>query len=200
MAEIKIEKKAPIWPWILAGLVILGLVLYFFVFDKNANQAVVDDADTTEVVANEQSKNDAVAQYLAFMDRDTAGMTLDHHYSNEALTKLANATEEMGNKVGEDVSAEAAKARELANRITNDENSTTHADDIKTAGMGLSMALQKIQQKKFADLSSETNEVVEDAKEIDARNLTLDQKNSVKDFYKSAADLLKKMNDSYTTN
>lgn len=32
MAEIKIEKKNPIWPWILVGVIILALILYFFVF------------------------------------------------------------------------------------------------------------------------------------------------------------------------
>ena len=33
MAEIEIEKKKPIWPWIILVLVILAL-LYFLVFDE----------------------------------------------------------------------------------------------------------------------------------------------------------------------
>ncbi|WP_198528500.1 hypothetical protein [Flavobacterium sp. Root420] len=37
MAEIKIEKKKPIWPWIVAVLIIGALVYYIFVKDHEAN-------------------------------------------------------------------------------------------------------------------------------------------------------------------
>jgi len=36
MAEIKIEKKKPIWPWIVALLIIGALVYYIFVKDQEA--------------------------------------------------------------------------------------------------------------------------------------------------------------------
>ncbi|UJH91998.1 hypothetical protein LZ575_05060 [Antarcticibacterium sp. 1MA-6-2] len=42
MAEIKIEKKKPVWPWILLALIILGIILYF-VFADNDNE--IDDVD-----------------------------------------------------------------------------------------------------------------------------------------------------------
>jgi len=34
MAEIKIEKKKPIWPWIVALLIIGALIYYIFVKDQ----------------------------------------------------------------------------------------------------------------------------------------------------------------------
>lgn len=37
MAEIKIEKKKPIWPWIVALLIIGGLIYYIFVTDHAAH-------------------------------------------------------------------------------------------------------------------------------------------------------------------
>lgn len=37
MAEIKIEKKKPVWPWIVALLIIGALVYYIFVTDHEAN-------------------------------------------------------------------------------------------------------------------------------------------------------------------
>jgi hypothetical protein len=37
MAEIKIEKKKPIWSWIVAILIIGALVYYIFVKDHEAN-------------------------------------------------------------------------------------------------------------------------------------------------------------------
>jgi hypothetical protein len=39
MAEIKIEQKKQAWPWVIVGLVIAALLIYFLVFrdgDKNA--------------------------------------------------------------------------------------------------------------------------------------------------------------------
>jgi hypothetical protein len=37
MAEIKIEKKKPIWPWIAAVLIIGALIYYIFVKDHDAH-------------------------------------------------------------------------------------------------------------------------------------------------------------------
>ena len=37
MAEIKIEKKKPIWPWIAVALIIGALVYYIFVADHETN-------------------------------------------------------------------------------------------------------------------------------------------------------------------
>lgn len=45
MAEIKIEKKKPLWPWIVAVLIIGALVYYVFVKDHEANS----ETTTTEI-------------------------------------------------------------------------------------------------------------------------------------------------------
>jgi len=37
MAEIKIEKKKPIWPWIAVALIIGALIYYIFVMDHEAH-------------------------------------------------------------------------------------------------------------------------------------------------------------------
>lgn len=37
MAEIKIEKKKPVWPWI-AALLIIAAVVYFIFFTDNTTQ------------------------------------------------------------------------------------------------------------------------------------------------------------------
>lgn len=37
MADIKVEKKSPMWPWILIGLLILAAVFYFL-FANDANE------------------------------------------------------------------------------------------------------------------------------------------------------------------
>ena len=48
MAEIKIEKKKPLWPWIVAVLIIAALVYYIFVQDHEAsNENSVEIENTT---------------------------------------------------------------------------------------------------------------------------------------------------------
>lgn len=52
MTEIKIEKKRPVWPWIVALLLIAGLV--YFVFLKN-NQAQNDSTVEIEKTSETES-------------------------------------------------------------------------------------------------------------------------------------------------
>jgi hypothetical protein len=46
MAEIKIEKKKPVWPWILVALVVIGLLIYFLT-DNNRDDGRYDRQQVT---------------------------------------------------------------------------------------------------------------------------------------------------------
>lgn len=46
--KIKIEQKKQVWPWLLAGLVLAGLVIYFLMFRDN------DNVKKEEVVTEEK--------------------------------------------------------------------------------------------------------------------------------------------------
>lgn len=197
MAEIKIEKKQPIWPWVLLGLIILAAVLYFFVFmDKNSSKLLNDDADSTTMVMDNKNEG-AVVKYINFIDGDADTMTIAHDYSHEALTKLADAIEAMSDKTGVDVSADLNEVKSLAQQITTNPMATTHADDIRKASTIIATALGTIQQAKFPDLNVDSEDLMTDAKAVDEKELTLDQKSTVKTFFNAAADLLQKMNTNY---
>ncbi|QOG04750.1 hypothetical protein [Flavobacterium sp. MDT1-60] len=47
MAEIKIEKKKPIWPWIAAVLIIGALIYYIFVKDHEVHSESTEIENTT---------------------------------------------------------------------------------------------------------------------------------------------------------
>lgn len=49
MAEIKIEKKKSIWPWII-GIIILALLIYFLAFNKR-NDNTTKSTSTEEVTS-----------------------------------------------------------------------------------------------------------------------------------------------------
>lgn len=202
MAEIKIEQKKQVWPWLLAGLVVAALVIYFLMFRDN------DNVNTAEVVTEEnyisdtnesnlldvKENNSTVAAYVNFVENSKEKMSLDHAYTNEALLKLIEATNAMANEVGYEVRADIEKAKEYANMITNAPFETTHADNIRKADDILTNVLQNIQKAKYPGLADEVEELKSASTAIDPLALTLEQKDAVKNYFAKAADLLEKMN------
>lgn len=75
MAEIKIEKKTPIWPWIVVGVIIIAVILYFLYFRTNGEN------------------NDAMEQDPTSMVTPTENATfIEHEYADSAFIELADAT------------------------------------------------------------------------------------------------------------
>jgi hypothetical protein len=59
-------------------------------------------------------------------------MSLDHAYTNEALSKLIEATNAIANEVGYDVKADIER-QGICKMISSDPFETTHADNIRKA-------------------------------------------------------------------
>lgn len=200
MAEIKIEQKKPVWPWLLVGLVVVALLLYFLVFrDNDKNTEVVTEADDiTNTNESDQlgvkEDNGTVAAYVSFVENNKEKMGLDHEYTNEALLKLIEATNAMANEVGYDVEADIEQAKEYAKMISTDSFETTHADNIRKAADILTNVLQNIQKAKYPTLATEVEALKSASESIKPSVLTLDQKEAVKNYFAVAADLLQKMN------
>jgi hypothetical protein len=205
MAEIKIEKKKPIWPWILAALVLLAVVLFFVFNDRDETEEVagmtqVESAEGlgtndygTTAGNNDMNNNGAVASYVQFVESSSANMGLDHEYSSEALSKLMAATEAKANAIGYDAKADLDKVKEYANKIETDPYETTHANSIRKAAEILAGTLRNMQQAEYPQLSNEATQLNEAASAINPEELTLDQKSEVKNYFEKAASLLQKM-------
>ena len=200
MAEIKIEQKKQIWPWLLVGLFIVALLVYFLVFrDKSKNTEAVTEADyitnTNEPdLLGVKENNSIVAAYINFIENSKEKMSLDHAYTNEALLKLIEATNAMANEVGYEVKADLEKVKGYANMITKDPFETTHADNIRKADDIIANVLQNIQKAKYPGLADEVEELKSASASINPDVLTLNQKDAVKNFFAKAADILQKMN------
>ncbi|MCM4167627.1 hypothetical protein KCTC52924_00867 [Arenibacter antarcticus] len=200
MAEIKIEKKKQIWPWLLVGLVIVALLLYFLVFRDNGKntEAVTEADDITNTNESDllgvKENNGTVAAYVNFVENNKEKMSLDHEYTNEALLKLIEATNAMANEVGYEAQADIEKVKEYAKMISSDPFETTHADNIRKADDILTNVLQNIQKSKYPSLVDEVEELKSASESIKFGVLTLDQKDAVKNYFAKAADLLQKMN------
>ena len=197
MAEIKIEKKTPIWPWIV-GALLLAAVIYFFVFNKKATDEVVVDEDNTELVVettvNEVDQT-AITEYENFVANGE--MTMDHTYNSEALIKLIAATRNAASNNEVDVNADLDQATRKANDITNNPQSLEHANMIKDAGTSITKALKTIQSQKFTNLDGEVTALESSIAEIDPKKPTLEQKDAIKGFFNNASTLLTSIKNSY---
>jgi hypothetical protein len=208
MTEIKIEKKKTVWPWILLGLAILAVIIYFVVyydFDEKTNEEYQGTesvaTDETEQIGSKETNlievkenNSTVAAYVNFVDADKDKMGLHHAYTNEALLKLTAAINAMADEVGYDVRADIEKVKEHAENITLMPFETTHANSIRKASDILTNVLQNIQKAKYPGLTNEVAELRKASESINPDVLTLEQRNEVKTFFRKASELLKKMN------
>jgi hypothetical protein len=126
-----------------------------------------------------KENNDIVAAYVNFVENNKEKMSLDHAYTNEALSKLIEATNAIANEVGYDVQIEKAKEYKM---ISSDPFETTHADNIRKADAILTNVLQNIQKAKYPGL---TDEVValKVTESIKLGILALEQKDAVKNYF-----------------
>jgi len=195
MAEIKIEKKTPVWPWVIAIILLIAALVYFFGFrngdDAYAEAKTTAAADTTSTPA--PSNVGPVNEFIQFVSSGRT-MGLDHEYTNGALLRLTNAISYKADEIGHDVTADLDQVREHADNITDDPFETTHANSIRGAAVILTNAMQKMQQSKYPNLESEMDEVKNAANSINPNVLTLDQRDAVKNFFDKSAQLLQGMN------
>ncbi|MDT0691613.1 hypothetical protein RM549_17610 [Salegentibacter sp. F188] len=204
MAEIKVEKKKPIWPWIIAALVILA-ILYFLFMDGNDDE-VTDDYNEEQVVDTTYNETNTlednrdmpadttggVAGYLSHIG-DKSRMGIDHEYTNNALIYLMNAVQAKANDLNVNIDADMQQIRQEAEAITRDPMATNHADKIKSAGNSLTNVIENLQQDEYPDLSQDVQEVRTAVEDIDPSVLTLEQKDEVNTFFDEAGDVLNKM-------
>lgn len=216
MAEIKIEKKKPIWPWIILVLIILA-ILYFLVFANNDSDNVEENdmeevqegsawENETDTTWEEEAGSDwanstsdtlggsqaGVAGYLSYVS-NTSKMGQDHEYTNNALLQLINAVQAKASEINYNIEADMQEVRQEANAIQQDPTSENHANRIKKAGTKLANILEKIQKENYPEISQDVQEMKTAANNIQGSVKTLEQKDQINKFFNEAADVLKKM-------
>lgn len=192
MAEIKIEKKKSVWLLVLLIFGVTAVLLYLLSLN-DGSQKMEKIPETTDLLSAHENLATVIA-FVVFVESDSNKMTFDHAYTNEALLKLVEATNAIADEVGYDIKADIDQVKEYAEIITVEPYETTHANNIRKAADILTNILQNIQQAKYPGLSNEVVQLRNASSLINPDVLTLNQKNAVKSFFSSAADLLKKMN------
>lgn len=206
MAEIKIEKKKPIWPWILVILIILAAV-YFFWYKNDqkhtdnelTNNDTITKIDQSSVYMNDEDNGEdstalydgrygtvyneqAIADYLSFVDNKESNANQKDYYKT-AFSKLIAATKR------EAEIANVAINTNISSAMTNAET-----DKWKMAATDVSKALKSIQQEKFDNLSSEADAVNNAVAKIEVNTKPDNKNDGLDDFLDKSASLLQKMN------
>ena len=217
MANIRIEKKSSpsILPWII-GLLVLGLLVWGVaeMFEEADEVAIYEDADyveepvvgvannpldvdDTEVVVTDNAYRNAIAAFVDYTADMEGKMGLDHEFSHRALSLLAAATAQTANAYDvENVNAEgkANQVIRLADDITVDPYATNHADKIRMAALLITEVLEDLDSQVYNDVNADAlSNLRREAQDINAKTLTLNQKEDVRSFFSVARNILMKM-------
>ena len=207
MAEIEIEKKKSIWPWIMVAIIIIAAILYFVFANDDESDEVEEGATTEQVIQEEPMETsdtdnsytdnnngnnaEAVQEYSNYIDNPNMGE--DHEYTNAALLKLITAVKAVADSANVNVDADLSEAKSKAQKITDDPSASNHANKIKNSGQIIVNALHTIQQQKFPDLQDEYNEVETAIGQIDPTQEVLNEKDAIKGFFDKTEQLLNSM-------
>lgn len=212
MAEIKIEKKSPIWPWILVILIILAAIYFFWAYnDKDLDGT--DDVITRDTISQVEEQYDeletaplytgtygtvkseqAFADYFKFVDSvDTD--SADKSFYRTGFLKLIAATKRQAELDSVDVSSNLTAATESAEKLTNATTPSTKSSDAKKAATEISNALKAIQKEDYANLTNEVSDVDEAVTEINGNETLEKQSSNIDSFFDTTARLIQKMNE-----
>ena len=203
MAEIKIERKIPIIPWLLGLLLLLAIgagVYFAFYYGNNAEEeAVANEVTPNEILPVEteviqtNTLPAAVNDFITFANEENqyadGEMEIHHQYTSDAIRKMADALVAIADKKGMaqqmNIQDLRTKLRADADEIQKNWKSTDHADHIKQAFLKVSGAVNQ--------LSDANENLKKEANDIDVNKLTLDQKADVKDFIRKTANVMEQL-------
>lgn len=198
------------WPWLL-GLLLVGAVLTFIFWlrydDKNElaplsnteqRAGSTDTYPNEKVAAGANTMAQPVSSYVEWCSNMPQNeMGLDHEFTRNGLESMANALAAVAEKVPsvnqQQVNQKLIRMRENAGTITENWESTFHANKIKQAFQASTDVFEALQQSSFPDLQSDVQEIRQMVNQMDTKTLTLNQKNKVKDVFRLSADVLQKM-------
>ncbi|CAH1000036.1 hypothetical protein LEM8419_01227 [Neolewinella maritima] len=211
MAQIRIEEKkasgGSIWPWII-GLLLLGLIIWgvaeaFEESDEVLTEEVIEEDDTVAPVAAEVDEADyaefmtAKEAFMATTANMEGEMGLDHEFSHQAITQLANAAAALAIAEGvadeANVDSKVSRAKKLADEITRDPMAGDHADKIKMASMLIVEIFEDVDRVNGNATSDAISNLRSEAQAMTAESLTLNQKENVRSFFGQAREVLSMM-------
>jgi hypothetical protein len=207
MADIDIQRKStPIWPWILLGLILLALLLWFLLGrgtdDRVATGPVTDTvAPATETAPAAGMAGPAALQQFSQRCADPAAQQqagMDHSFTVNCLRQLADAIEGTAEQQGLAMGAVQPQTQEVRDHAQQLEQSPPeamdHANHVRAGAMAAVAAMQTLNQAPgTADAGGQVNQAEQTAQSIRPGVALLDQKAEVDRFFQQAYEALNRV-------
>lgn len=213
MAELHIERKErSAWPWILLGLALLALLLWYLLGRDDVDDGVV--ADTAAGVVTDTGAapgaapdampgaagdaGGAVAAFLAYTDerRSRQNADLTHEYTADGIRRLAAALDVVARQDtvgGAALQPRLDSLRQGADALQRNAESMQHAEQTRAAFTSAAGIMAAVQERRFPDLGDEVGQVREAAEAVRAGAPLLEQRAQVQTFFDRAAAVLRAM-------
>lgn len=211
MAEIKIEKKKPVWPWVILILVVLGIIAYFvYANDEDVNDDFDDDITNEQVIdtTNTQSSydsyntgttNSSYDQFMAYDQSiaDSTRVAVDSSYTKKAFANLTKAVVQKADENNIEDSEALTDLRNFSSLITS--ISTTTKDtkgfkNFKTASDKVVKVMEDIQKKAYPSLLTQVADLKKTAAKVDGSVMMNKQQEQLYAFLRQSRDVLQMMN------
>jgi len=215
MAEIKIEKKTPVWPWIIGALVVL-VILALVLFSNDDDDYQNDtSAETIEELSNDSIVDDRYAYdantdytdsqqtWMTYQEsiKDSTRIGSDSTYTNNALKNLASVVVLAAQQNDIAPSDATQELKEFSDYDYQTHNSTKMSEnraeenDFKSISNNISLVLESIQAKKYPELQNDVIELKHMVNNMPSTNIALENsKSAVKKFFDKANSIVNKFN------
>lgn len=209
MAEIRVEKKKSIWPWIL-GLLLLALILWavFEAMDRDEPVVAGEPVETVPAepdrggFADEAAVPAEVEQFASTCVTDVApeAMGREHEYTVQCIEHLAasiSAVIERPERVSLDLQQRVQEFEETAQRLEeSDPESQEHAGMTREVFVSAADLLNSVQEELYigqSEIDQQVSQLEQTAAAVKADTPMLEQREDVQAFFQQAADALRNM-------
>ena len=202
MAELHVQpKERSMLPWLLAALVLLALLVWWFMArgdNDGDGLAMTDSAAVTSDSAAGAMNYDsagmgampaAVQQLDRFItDSSERAAAAPHEYAASGLRQLADAIEAVARdrNTSLDVQQRLSEVRQRAEEIQRDATASTHALKAREAFLLAANLIRDAHANSTVANAASTN-LQQAAEEIDANRPLLDQTSEVRQFFERSA-------------
>lgn len=198
MTEIRVERRPPIWPWIV-GVLALAAVAWLLIgafADRPPDEPTLAGRpvegtaeDANQPAATTGRAPSAIQEYAAFAgadapDRVSPGQ--NHEYTAEGIRRLTAALEAHVNTNGDGESRERfERFRQRADRLQQDPQSAEHAATVRDV---FTSALEVLESTNVPQ--DDTSRLRETATAISPDRPLLDQIDRVRQFFRQSSETL----------
>ena len=210
MAEIKIEKKSPIWPWILLILALIAIIVYF-VYNNDNDMNTTYDNDTRSEARDSSSTFDAgygtTTPYMGANSAveefensvlDSSRIAVDSTYTKTAIVNLAKVVTLKADELDMEPSLalENLKFYSGQDPVSTDTEIPGKNDiynNFKTVSKDIVTVLESIQSENYPSLEEDVKELKQTSSKIENNIATQEQQTTVQTFFAKAKEVVNNM-------